>query len=262
MDDLVTIALLTASAFFAVLSVALLFRYRQVSHQIVTSNDLGRDLWSALESRMKRQDERILDMMGRVEVIQTRTLQQLASTESQPQGGPIIGGSVDAFARAPEQVPKGDSSEVTQSLPETSHDTEELDRAVSASNALEAQLKQQDGHIVDLIERIRLLESKFEERVSIGTPGSIREGGLQTMPVVRPFGRESVDKVSEKVLLEMLLEKPRTSVEIRERFGITREHAARVLKELFDKGIVVRNDSHKPFVYELTELGRRTSSPP
>jgi predicted transcriptional regulator len=54
----------------------------------------------------------------------------------------------------------------------------------------------------------------------------------------------------------MLSEKPRTSVEIRQRFNVSREHSARLLKGLFDRGLVVRNDSGKPFVYEITEAGR------
>ena len=55
----------------------------------------------------------------------------------------------------------------------------------------------------------------------------------------------------------MLSERARTSVEIRQQFGISREHAARLLKGLFDRGLVVRNDLRKPFVYEITETGRR-----
>ena len=32
-----------------------------------------------------------------------------------------------------------------------------------------------------------------------------------------------------------------------------REHSARLLKGLFDKGLVVRDDSAKPYVYELAD---------
>jgi hypothetical protein len=36
----------------------------------------------------------------------------------------------------------------------------------------------------------------------------------------------------------------------------SREHAARLMKELFEKGLVSRNNSSKPFVYQLTEEGK------
>ena len=37
----------------------------------------------------------------------------------------------------------------------------------------------------------------------------------------------------------------------------SREHAARLMKELYEKGLVSRNNSSKPFVYQLTEEGKR-----
>jgi predicted transcriptional regulator len=263
MDDLVTVSLLTASVFFVVLAFGLLFRYRQVSKQITSSNDLGRDLWGALESRMKKQDERILDMMGRVEVIQSRTLQdQVSGNEGlTPTGEQSPQDLVTPKSPGTDGTePAGNAEmEVTHEAIETSHVTPHaIDIAVGSAENVEAQLKLQDAHILDLIGKIELIESRLRERPSTAIPPSTRR-----LEEEKPLGtsfqeRESTDKVSEKVLLEMLLEKPRTSVEIRERFGITREHAARVLKGLFDRGIVVRNDKHKPFVYELTDMGRQS----
>jgi DNA-binding HxlR family transcriptional regulator len=260
-DDIVTIALLTASAFFVVLSAVLLFRYRQVSSRIASANDLGKDLWTALEARMKKQDERILDMMGRVEVIQSRALQRLSSPSSMNPSDRIqieSESSSDASYQDKEDTMK--PGEVTQTSPETSHVMPQPEEAAATSrSALENQLKQQDDHILGLIEQMKSLESRFPVTTAELPIESDQTHVTLGLRSAHPQIRESTDKVSEKTLLEMLREKPRTSVEIRERFGITREHAARVLKELFDKGIVIRNDSHKPFVYELTELGRQAS---
>jgi len=36
----------------------------------------------------------------------------------------------------------------------------------------------------------------------------------------------------------------------------SREHTARTMKGLFERGLVARNDSTKPFVYQLTEEGK------
>jgi len=74
LDDVTALALLASAAFFVALSVGLLVKYRRVSERINASSDLGHDLWSALEQRMKKQDERILDVMGRLEVVQSRVV--------------------------------------------------------------------------------------------------------------------------------------------------------------------------------------------
>ena len=82
MDDLTTYALLATSFFFVAIAFGLLVRYRQVSQKINASTDLGHDLWSSLEQRLKKQDERILDMMGRLEVVQSRVLAAAAVVPS------------------------------------------------------------------------------------------------------------------------------------------------------------------------------------
>jgi len=37
---------------------------------------------------------------------------------------------------------------------------------------------------------------------------------------------------------------------------MSREHAARIMKTLYDKGWVLRDAEHKPFLYQLSEAGR------
>ena len=38
--------------------------------------------------------------------------------------------------------------------------------------------------------------------------------------------------------------------------NMTREHNARLLKGLYERGLVRRSDTQKPFVYELTDAGK------
>jgi len=116
--------------------------------------------------------------------------------------------------------------------------------------AIEVRLSRQEAQIMEMKGLIEATQSFVTAQrasqlaISQGIPAPSRR---------RPRGPE----ITSKDLLQMLGEKPRTSVEVRERFGISREHSARLLKRLFDRGLVVRNDSAKPFVYELTEQGRR-----
>ncbi len=175
-----TLAVVGFSGFFVVLSFVLLVRYRQISQRISTSSDLGHDLWQALDSRLRKQDERILDMMGRFEVIQSR----------------VVG------------------KEPAKS---------------------------------------------FVTPVAVEEAPVLREGRPPSAPVIAPktpAPHDQGDNIA-RVVLRLLAERPRTSVEIKGLVGKSREHSARLMKNLFERGLVVRDDSKRPFVYQLTDDGRR-----
>lgn len=256
MVDLVTISILASSVFFVVLSFALLVRYKQVSVQISSSNDLGHDLWGALESRLKKQDERILDMMGRVDVIQSRMVErQVESAGNQS----VLGH--DALVEGHE-APKEASSLQAESKSQAALSWVGALRRESATKANLGFLKSLDSRLTKQDECLGEMASKLQAIQVHLSEAQTKTAAVQTTarPLLRVQSRESTVKVDERILMNMLAESPRTSVEIRERFGITREHAARILKEFFDKQLVARNDSHKPFIYELTEEGRRRIS--
>ncbi|MDV3244631.1 MAG: hypothetical protein LYZ66_05595 [Nitrososphaerales archaeon] len=172
--DYTSAVAISLGGFFVVLAFVLLSRYRQISQQITSSSDLGHDLWEALETRLKKQDERILDMMGRLDAVQSRWVAPLPP-----------------MAAA------------------TSKATAEAQRSPARPEPL---------------------------RTGSGAPGK---------------------RSLERSVIQLLSEKPRTSVEITALIGKSREHTARTLKALFERGLVTRDDSEKPFVYQLTEEGRR-----
>ncbi len=58
-------------------------------------------------------------------------------------------------------------------------------------------------------------------------------------------------------VLRRLSEGLNTAREIQASLGRSREHTARLLKKLYDAGLVVRDEVAKPYTYELTEAGRR-----
>jgi hypothetical protein len=197
LDDATTLALLVSAAFFVALAFGLLLRYRQVSQKISASSDLGHDLWSALEQRMKKQDERILDMYGRLEVIQSRVL----------------------AATAPHEPP------VMPPLPTltpTPAPEEEKPKPVT------------------------------EPRPALQQSKPVTES--QTSQVVTP--QLQLDE-TELTAIRLLAESPKNTRQITDSLKKSREHTARVMKELFEWGLVRRNDTTKPFVYQLTDQGRR-----
>lgn len=58
-------------------------------------------------------------------------------------------------------------------------------------------------------------------------------------------------------ILKLLQETPRNAREIQYNVGKTREHVSRLMKKLYDEGLVDRNMNTKPFVYKITDEGRK-----
>jgi len=193
-DDYVTIALLASAAFFVALSVGLMVRYRRVSERISASTDLGHDLWAALEKRMNKQDERILDMMGRLEVVQSRVVAATAQTPS---------------VLTPPQILSPAPSE-------------EKPNVVTDQKTIVQQPKSQP-------------ESRTSQQVS----------------------KELLLDETQLTAINLLGGSPKNTRQITDALNKSREHTARIMKGLFELGLVSRNDSTKPFVYQLTDEGRR-----
>ncbi len=169
------------SGFFIVTSLVLLTRYRKLVASANESSRLGRNVWDALDARLKRQDERIMDLMARVEVYDWQSRRQLG-TEGARERRPVLPGIV----REP---------------------PEEQMRAVARPQ-------------------------------------------LSAMP------EESIGGTDMEVL-RLLLPGARTSRQIDQAIGKSREHTARLLKSLFERSLVERDAAKKPFMYRLTDAGRR-----
>lgn len=188
--DLITYFAAALVGAFVVLSWALLSKYRNLTAKVAESTELARGLWNELDSRLKKQDERILDVLTRFEVYESRRKPQPPAplaAESPP---------------SPSSPPPSEAE--AERLPK--REEEKMKQVTTTKAALEA--------------RTELL-------------------------------------ATERVVLQLLLERPRTSVEIKSLIKKSREHSARLMKELFERRLVSRDDRKKPFVYELTEEGRR-----
>lgn len=57
-------------------------------------------------------------------------------------------------------------------------------------------------------------------------------------------------------ILKILAERPRTSREVQQAIGRTREHTSRLMKKLTESHFISRDGSVKPFQYNLTDFGR------
>jgi DNA-binding HxlR family transcriptional regulator len=151
-----------------------------------------------------------------------------------------------------------------------SEQTRSGELAKSLWESMNARLTTQDTRIVDLMARFevysvrknpptspppaRNLATKSVESHKITGQRTISQPSSQLeSPIAQS---EKVTNDTEATILRSLLDGPRTSNAIREVISVSREHNARLLKGLYERGLVLRNDEHKPFVYEITDSGR------
>jgi predicted transcriptional regulator len=145
------------------------------------------------------------------------------------------------------------------------------DLAKNLWDAMNARLITQDTRIVDLMAKVEVYSVR-----NIGKLPSPSTGFSTTRDAAQPISHveqqpsqqisqpsplsgqpERRSEETETEILRVLMEGPKTSNQIREIIGRSREHTGRLMKALFGRGLVVRNDRNKPYVYEVTEAGRR-----
>ena len=138
--------------------------------------------------------------------------------------------------------------------------------------------------INELKNQIDLLESKINEAdgntltnnhgTSDSTSQQIsRYSGEHTVPVSNRViigfndiketesGEYSHTGDTPEIILRLLLNGPLTSRDIQKGIGRTREHTSRVMKKLYELRYVDRDINHKPFMYNITDLGRLQVKP-
>ncbi|HMD79542.1 MAG TPA: hypothetical protein VKF39_06135 [Nitrososphaerales archaeon] len=223
-DDSVALALVAATGFFLAVSVGLLYRYRQASRSLNASTDLGHDLWQALDQRMKKQDERIVDLMVKVEVLQARAMSAAPATSpmSFPAGPSPSAPHIPTYEPESKPIKEAKETAVTESHPMT-----------TSQPATPGQPESQPK------------------------PEPMPQLQLAPAPLPVPALPKHIklDNTS-RTALELLKTKPLTTEELWTRLKKGREHTSRVMKNLYERGLVTRDDANKPYTYQLTDEGR------
>ena len=124
-----------------------------------------------------------------------------------------------------------------------------------------------DSRVIDLMAKTEVLSSRFGASqvsgnsqltpIELGSP--TQEGRAPDFSKISTQVRTTIvgeSTETERKVLRSLEQGPKDSAQIRQNIGKSREHTARLMKSLFDRGLVVRNDKNKPYVYEITQSGR------
>jgi len=93
------------------------------------------------------------------------------------------------------------------------------------------------------IQRVR------EQKPQVEIPIQVREEKPKERVHNMNFGSAT------EYVLRLITEKPMTSRDIQITIGRTREHTSRMMKKLFEEGLVERDMQTKPFTYRITEKG-------
>lgn len=127
-------------------------------------------------------------------------------------------------------------------------------------------LKDYDRVIAEMRTKLDIVEAKTQSLTQphmAVTPSQPAQSHAQTVsePVAltqRPQVTDSFEAQNgtNDYILKLLMERPRTSRDVQNAIGRTREHTARLMKKLHDAGLVSRDLNTKPFRYAITEAGR------
>ncbi|NMJ86837.1 MAG: hypothetical protein EX285_03200 [Thaumarchaeota archaeon] len=131
----------------------------------------------------------------------------------------------------------------------------------------EGKFKEYEAVLVDICVRLDTLELRVANNVSqqsqkirdvsdvIRDVSNVNHGSKTIQRNLEQGGKRLVNHV-----LELLVEKAKTSRQIETITGRSREHTARLMKKLFDLGYVTRETSVKPYMYALTDSGKAVLS--
>lgn len=134
-------------------------------------------------------------------------------------------------------------------------------------DSMNTRLSVQDARIIDLTAKVEVYSvRKAPTAASAPRPPAPQTQNLASptpraaesapLPATRLSQGPESGEQRETQILAALASGPKSSREIKQIIDKTREHTARLMKNLYDRGLVVRNDRNKPYVYEITEAGR------
>jgi hypothetical protein len=93
-----------------------------------------------------------------------------------------------------------------------------------------------------ILDEVQRTVEEVRRNLATGAPG----------PVMRVASQEPATSTStEQVVLRLLAAGPKTAPQIQRQIGRSREHTARILKELYERGLVVRVETARPFIYRI-----------
>jgi len=150
--------------------------------------------------------------------------------------------------------------------------------AIIIYNRIKPLIKKESDLLNSYTERLQYYENQLiDMKIRLDSVELLKETGELEIPIPRPketrvekqeaASEKREEKLKERMhnmnfgnatdyVLRLITEKPMTSRDIQITIGRTREHTSRMMKKLFEEGLVERNMQTKPFTYYITDKGK------
>lgn len=120
-----------------------------------------------------------------------------------------------------------------------------LKKALTKTNALEERFSEIVTMRDNLLQRVSRIEKQHARR---GEAGPKIESAI---PIKREEALAPLNETELAVLESLASEGEKTAPEIKEQIKLSREHTARLMKKLYERGYLERTTSRIPFTYRL-----------
>ncbi len=131
-------------------------------------------------------------------------------------------------------------------------------------NSYTERLQYYENQLIDMkirLDSIELLKESGELEIPVPKSKEVKAEKQEAVSDIR--GEKPKERMhnmnfgnATEYVLRLITEKPMTSHDIQITIGRTREHTSRMMKKLFEEGLVERNMQTKPFTYYITDKGR------
>lgn len=150
-------------------------------------------------------------------------------------------------------VKKDDVTGVTRQLKEYGTQLSDITSRVDATLAFKEQVLPRIEKLNERIENVVEAQERMEQRVS--KPSEVQIRGV--IPIKRERALAQLTATELRVLEILTDEGQKTAPEVKGKIELTREHTARLMKKLYQKGYVERDEAKTPYAYRIKEEMRK-----
>ena len=151
---------------------------------------------------------------------------------------------------------------ITDQLKKQETRLSDITSKVDTTLGLKEQILPQIEKLNERIDKVVKAQESMEQRIS--EPPEVQIRGV--IPIKREQALAHLTATELRVLEILTNEEQKTAPEIKSEIGLTREHTARLMKKLYQKGYVERDEAKTPYAYrikeEMQKILKKTASMP
>lgn len=144
-------------------------------------------------------------------------------------------------------------TDVTDQLKKRETQLSDITSKMGTALGLKDQLLPQIAKLNERIDKVVKAQENMAQRIS--KPQEVQIGGV--IPIKRERALAQLTATELRVLEILTDEGPKTAPEIKSDIELTREHTARLMKKLYVKGYVERDETKTPYAYRIKEEMRK-----